>query len=779
MGETGRARWRLCTIAARNYLPSVELLVESFRAHHRHVPVSVLLVDGSPEESYRDLPFEVVFPSALPLPPNEFGRMATYYDVTELSTGLKPFLLQALLDRGDDVVMYLDPDIEVFKPLDDLFALAEDADLALTPHVTQPIPRDGYSFAEESLLLSGHFNLGFVALSARSRPFLEYWKERTLRYAVRDVGSGYFTDQRWIDAVPSLFPHVVVRDRGCNVAYWNLHERTIEHTEEGWTAAGEALRFFHFSGHRAEDPFVLSAHLAGIPRVRLDENPFLRRLLHERAQRLAAVQNGTRAVPYRFDRTALGLRVDPPIRRAYWKAVIEAEAAGAEPPPHAFEHDGGAAFLEWLRAPVGPSSVVPRHLEATWESRADLQRTFPDLNGADADRLLEWATVDEHYLTHLSSPLRVNDHIVGQPGVNLVGYLHGEFGVAAAARMVGGIVRSAGLPLATCVLDAFAHRHEASFINGASGTPFNLTLLAMNADALRHYAHTADYRALRHTRRVGIWYWEVGDLPDEYRPAFGLVDEVWCASQHIRDALAPHAQIPVRVHPVAFPPHIPSALERRDIDLPDGRFVFGFAFDYLSSVKRKNPAGIIEAYQRAFTPDDGAALVLKSLNSARSAGKSAEIRHLAGDRPDILFVDRHYDELEMAAFYQHLDVYVSLHRSEGLGLTMASAMAAGVPVIATGWSGNRAFMDDGDALLVPYELVPVGTDAPPYPPTASWADPDLDAAAGYMRELFDHQPAARALGACGRAALEARSDRRRATEWFRERFEALTGVVAA
>ena len=83
---------------------------------------------------------------------------------------------------------------------------------------------------------------------------------------LRKVEAGYFTDQRWIDAVPVFFEHEVVRDLGCNVAYWNLHERTLAVDESGaWTAGGVALRFFHFSGHDADDPLDVSSHVGPRP----------------------------------------------------------------------------------------------------------------------------------------------------------------------------------------------------------------------------------------------------------------------------------------------------------------------------------------------------------------------------------------------------------------------------------------------------------------------------------------------------------------------------------
>ena len=79
------------------------------------------------------------FPLPWGSPTAPFAEMATYYDATELSTALKPFFLQYLLAEGDDVVMYLDPDIEVFASLDDLFALGDRVPIVLSPHVTQPM----------------------------------------------------------------------------------------------------------------------------------------------------------------------------------------------------------------------------------------------------------------------------------------------------------------------------------------------------------------------------------------------------------------------------------------------------------------------------------------------------------------------------------------------------------------------------------------------------------------------------------------------------------------
>ena len=769
----------VCSIAAKNYLPTVCLLAESFRRHHPEIPVTVLVVDGDPTDPLGGLPFEVLLPDALPVDRERFGQMATYYDVTELSTALKPSLLEFLLVRGADAVMYLDPDIEVFQPLDQLFALALEREIVLTPHVTRPVPRDGLVTSEESFLTCGQFNLGFVSVSAAAGPFLDYWSERTRLFAVKDIAAGYFTDQRWVDAVPSLFEHVVVRDTTCNVAYWNLHERQLEVDEHGlWTVEGEPLKFFHYSGHDATDPYRLSVYLESNSRVRVDQHPPLRRLLRERSDRILAGGGGSATPRYALGRTSLGLQLDPGIRRLYREAMRTAESEGVAPPPHGFADDDGAAFGDWCQAATSPGTMVPRRLFATWQARADLQAEFPEPLGRDGARLLSWALVSD---VERAANEGVLDTLMGLgipeplPGVNLVGYLDGEFGVGAAGRLVARMIRAAGVPLATTVVTPGEHRNREVFPSTLTGTPFEVSVLAMNADALIEYAKRPGWREHRDKQRIGVWYWEVGVFPEHFRPAYPLVDEVWCSSEHVRSALSEFADRPVVKHPLVIDIPGSTALTRSDLALPEDRFLFGFAFDYMSVTARKNPVGLVEAYCEAFGPDDGATLVVKSIHAPTGQAAAGAVREAAGSRPDIMFLDGHLEPLEMRAFFELLDCYVSLHRSEGLGLTIASAMAAGTPAIATGWSGNLEFMTPDNSILLPFDLVEVGPGAEPYPSSAIWAEPHRDRAAGAMRRLFDDPELAATLGRTARADLGRRHTAAIASSWFEERFNRLTG----
>ncbi len=178
--------------------------------------------------------------------------MKAIYGVTEFATAVKPWLFRTLL-AAHETVTYLDPDIKVFAPLDDIPVLALEHGIVLTPHLLEPLPRDDLEPSETTILQSGMFNLGFVAVGPKAIPFLDWWSERLARECIIAPEAGRFVDQRWVDFVPTLFDHVVQRDPGLNVAWWNLSDRTVRWNGR-WEVDGVPIRFFHFSGYSPETP---------------------------------------------------------------------------------------------------------------------------------------------------------------------------------------------------------------------------------------------------------------------------------------------------------------------------------------------------------------------------------------------------------------------------------------------------------------------------------------------------------------------------------------------
>ncbi len=601
---------QVCTIVARNYLAHARVLITSYLRHHPGARATVLLVDGRADEGLtEDDPFETVYPDELGIEPRDLQSMLLVYDVTEQSTALKPSFLKHLLARdGGSPVVYLDPDCQVFRSLDAIGDLATMHSLVLTPHVTSPIPRDGLLIDERTLLWSGIFNLGFACVSADAGPFLDWWHQRTTMDAVKDPREGLFTDQRWIDFVPALFPHYVLRDRGCNVAYWNLFERRVERQPDGTlTAGGEPLAFFHFSGYDPDRPQLLSKHQGERPRAVLTKEPIVKDLTDAYATALrAAGFERLKDLPYRYDSLAGG-PFPLEVRRIARAALLDPDDTGEPPDP--FGGDDGAAFLAWLNEPVISirGTAVSRLLVGVWKMRVDLQAQFPVIEGPDAVAFARWAAIDDEFQRrygHLHRPDGLRPAVPFRrepsPGVNVVGYFDAEMGVGEAGRLMVRAAERAGLPIATQIYRHTASRRDAEFaLPDQTGTPFDVSVLCANADSTPRL--TAQLAASRATdrRRIGLWFWEVADFPRTMHAALDCIDEVWVTSDFVRDAIQPHTAKPVTVFPLPIVTEPPTYLSRADLQLPDG-FMFAFCYDRLSVVGRKNPVAVIEAFTKAF-----------------------------------------------------------------------------------------------------------------------------------------------------------------------------------
>jgi len=336
-------------------------------------------------------------------------------------------------------------------------------------------------------------------------------------------------------------------------------------------------------------------------------------------------------------------------------------------------------------------------------------------------------------------------------GVNLAGYLDATAGVGEAARHVQEALLAAGVAVAPLGLSSRDVPRDAAVAAGDAVHP--VTIVCANPAGMTGARDELGAEAFDGRHVVGMWWWEVAALPQRWLRAFDLVDEVWVGSRFVADLLAAVSPVPVVHVPLAVPEPVAADVGREQLGLPEG-FVFGFVFDYASVAARKNPLGLVEAFGRAFPAvrDDGPSLVLKTLGGERHAREHREVLAAAAAHPRISVLDANLPAAEKNALIRELDCYVSLHRSEGFGLTIAEAMALGTPVIATDYGGTRDLLTAFNALLVDHRTVPIGPGHDPYPEHGEWAEPDLDHAALLMRGAH-----ADAAGGAARAQ-RARSD---------------------
>lgn len=238
------------TSAAVNYIPKVHLLTDSIKKFHPEAKIHLALADERPANVDLSMFDSVWSPADLGI--ENWRQWAFGHAIVELATAIKPFVLEKLLANDGDRVLYMDPDTVLYSRLDDVLETLESASVALTPHQTSPETEWSAVLDNEvSSMKHGIYNLGFVAVAATEtgRAFAAWWRERCFRLCIDDVPNGIFTDQRWVDLAPALFPNVaILRTPRLNVSTWNLSKRRITRKDGTLLVNDEPLGFYHYTG---------------------------------------------------------------------------------------------------------------------------------------------------------------------------------------------------------------------------------------------------------------------------------------------------------------------------------------------------------------------------------------------------------------------------------------------------------------------------------------------------------------------------------------------------
>ncbi|SFQ25882.1 glycosyltransferase family 4 protein [Variovorax sp. 770b2] len=340
-------------------------------------------------------------------------------------------------------------------------------------------------------------------------------------------------------------------------------------------------------------------------------------------------------------------------------------------------------------------------------------------------------------------------------GVNVIGHFCYPSGLRVSVEAMAEAMELAGIrtSLRDVRTDTRDDPHHARFDGQEVG---DITIIHAQPEPFfkEVYARADLAERVPRTYRIAYWYWEFDSIPETWCEHAEQVDEVWTATEFIARGLRERLSIPVRT---LFPGVTLGPFQIRDrayFNLAADRFTFLFTFHMMSVMERKNPLGLIRAFKMAFRGDEPVTLVLKTSFGDRHPEQFRELCEAAASVPAITIIDKVFSSDEVLSLMDACDAYVSLHRSEGLGLTMAEAMLMGKPVIATGFSGNMDFMTEDNSLLVPYERVKVGRPIPPYDADLEWAEPSIEHAAQFLRRLYEDPQWAREVGARGKLSAE-------------------------
>ena len=280
-------------------------------------------------------------------------------------------------------------------------------------------------------------------------------------------------------------------------------------------------------------------------------------------------------------------------------------------------------------------------------------------------------------------------------GINVFGFINGEFGIAEATRLNCKAIQTAGIPLSLINYNVKTNHNnnDLTFTEFSDHAPHPINLIQISPSETPNFFDYFDHSFFGDKYNIIYMAWESETIPEDYVMNMNLFDEIWTPSAYCKECIERYVGMPVKIIP-----H-PINIDLKETDDEDALsfynknlFNFLFIFDYNSSIERKNVINLIRVFRETFDgSENNAFLTIKTSRSQKFPSEKEQILQAIGESPKIKIVEKIFDRNALNHVISNCDSYISLHRSEGFGLTMAEAMYFKKPIIATGYSGNLDF----------------------------------------------------------------------------------------
>lgn len=325
-------------------------------------------------------------------------------------------------------------------------------------------------------------------------------------------------------------------------------------------------------------------------------------------------------------------------------------------------------------------------------------------------------------------------------GINQIGFFGKGFGLGEASRLILESLKQGNIPVslisANNLLGNLRDEPFSYPIDNVFKYPINL--FTIDSRQIPVVVQQYSWEPFKNRYNIGLVFWETTYTSQEYLDGWRYLDEIWTTSKYMKDILSKLAPVPVYHIPQPLELNYPYQITNKVTRGISDDFTFLFFFSFNSVLGRKNPQAIIEAFQLAFPNRKDVRLIIKSKDSHHFSEQFQNMQKKIEGDSRLIWIDKIMDEQDRFDLMESCDCYVSLHRSEGFGLTMAEAMLFNKPVIGTGYSGNMDFMNADNSYLCSYRFVEVGQGNWPYPPKGIWADPDIHHAAQLMQWVVEN-----------------------------------------
>jgi len=367
-------------------------------------------------------------------------------------------------------------------------------------------------------------------------------------------------------------------------------------------------------------------------------------------------------------------------------------------------------------------------------------------------------------------------------GVNLIGFYRAQLGLGQALRYLAFSLHAKHLAFLVRKLSPTLRTSQnnlslQAWVQDHCNYPINC--IAINPDVLHRLPFWISHSEWTQRYNIAYWFWELEQFPAAWNYALPMIDEIWVNTQFNANTMRAVHHCVTKI-PFAIEFDLPSAqCNRAYFGLPEERFIYLTSFDFHSFVERKNPQATITAFIEAFPKRETAVnLLIKSTHGQDYPEQYQALQALAKHDPRIIFLDQQLSSEDSHGLLNATDCYVSLHRSEGLGLGLAESMYLGKPVIATNYSGNLEFMNARNSLLVDFELVPVLEGQYPHHTNQVWAQANTQHAALCMQTIFNDSLLRERLGNQARSDMHTDHSYSAMGEAIAQRLDALANTPA-
>lgn len=340
------------------------------------------------------------------------------------------------------------------------------------------------------------------------------------------------------------------------------------------------------------------------------------------------------------------------------------------------------------------------------------------------------------------------------PGPVVVsGFLNDVSGIGRAGRLtINALSRGGTTPIGHDIRPVILGYPDETF--DLPGGPGGVWIVHANAPESDMTLQCLDPATWRSRYRIAYWVWETDVAPSSWRRTARWFHEIWTPSHYCARALKAafarggEAHLSKKVRVVPHPVPIGNALsDRPRFGLSAARFTGLVMVDGRSTLARKNPQAAVSAWINAFpTPSGDRELLVKIHSGGRGTDLPPEIDELTVGRSDIRLYSEILSEADMGRLMASIDIYISLHRSEGFGLTVFEAVAQGRPVLATANSAIAEYFDSRQLLAVPSIDVPVSDPSGTYK-RGVWGEPDLTIASQHLRAAYENWRMSAAMSA--------------------------------